>query len=123
MEMKTVQKNGVEIAVIKSEDVLVFDTPSALDLIAAVKYETGCERIALAKPLLHEDFFRLSNGLAGDILQKFINYHVKFSVYGDFSAYTSKPLQDFMYESNNGKDIFFAKDEGDAIDRLSRTGC
>lgn len=51
-----------------------------------------------------------------------INYHVKFAVYGDFSVYTSKPLQDFIYESNNGKDIFFARDEDDAVDRLSWAG-
>ncbi|BDF59768.1 hypothetical protein CE91St36_25850 [Christensenellaceae bacterium] len=120
MEIKTVQKNGMEIAVIQSMDVLVHDTRSALDLVCTVKYETGCERIALAKHVIHEDFFRLSTGIAGEILQKFINYHVKFAVYGDFSVYASKPLQDFIYESNNGKDIFFARDEEEAVDRLSR---
>ncbi|MBQ7410923.1 MAG: DUF4180 domain-containing protein [Clostridia bacterium] len=32
--------------------------------------------------------------------------------------YTSKPLKDFIYESNNGKDIFFVKDENEAINKL-----
>ena len=41
------------------------------------------------------------------ILQKFITYGVRFAIYGDFSNYTSKPLKDFMYESNRGKDIYF----------------
>ena len=40
-------------------------------------------------------------------MQKFINYGVRFAIYGDFSKYTSKPLKDFMYGSNNGKDIYF----------------
>ncbi len=66
-----------------------------------------------------EDFFILSTCLADEILQKFINYGVKFSIYGDFSGYNSKPLKDFIYECNNGKDIFFTSDMNDAINKLS----
>ena len=40
---------------------------------------------------------------------------------GDFSGYTSKPLKDFIYESNKGRDIFFVSSEEDAIEKLSRT--
>ena len=49
----------------------------------------------------------IASCLAGEILQKFINYGVRFAIYGDFSKYTSKPLKDFRYGSNNGKDIYF----------------
>ncbi len=45
-----------------------------------------------------DDFFDLSTRLAGEILQKFINYHVKIAIIGDFSIYTSKSLKDFIYE-------------------------
>ena len=38
-----------------------------------------------------------------------------------FSGYTSKPLKDFIYESNKGRDIFFVSSEEDAIEKLSRT--
>ena len=48
--------------------------------------------------------------MAGEILQKFINYHVKIAIYGDYSVYTSKPLRDFIYESNHGKDVFVGDD-------------
>lgn len=56
-----------------------------------------------------------------EILQKFINYQFKFAIVGDFSGYTSKPLKDFIYESNKGRDIFFVSSEEDAIEKLSRT--
>lgn len=49
-----------------------------------------------------EEFFILSSGLAGEVLQKLINYGGRIALYGDFSHYTSKPLLDFMYESNKG---------------------
>ncbi|WP_334296483.1 DUF4180 domain-containing protein [Faecalicatena orotica] len=49
---------------------------------------------------------------------KFINYGVKFAIYGDFYQYTSKPLKDFMYKSNRGKDIYFQPSVSRAVDKL-----
>lgn len=121
MEIKVIKKNGVSIAAVEDKNILLKDATSALDMIGTVNYETGCERIAIAKEAVTEDFFRLSTGLAGEILQKFINYHAKLAIYGDFSVYTSKPLKDFIYESNNGKDIFFVSSIEEAIEKLA--GC
>lgn len=67
-----------------------------------------------------EDFFVLSTGLAGEVLQKYANYGGRMAVYGDFSHYTSKPLHDFIYESNKGRDVFFVETEDEAIERLTR---
>ena len=68
-----------------------------------------------------EDFFILSSGLAGEILQKFINYGGKIAIYGDFSKYTSKPLKDFIYESNKGRDVFFVTTKEEAIQKISKS--
>lgn len=108
------------IAIINSEKIIIKDVQSAIDFIMTIKYETNCNKIALNKDAIIEDFFILSKGLAGEILQKFINYQTKFAIYGDFSKYTSKPLKDFIYESNNGKDIFFVKDEIEAISKFEK---
>lgn len=117
--MEQITKNGTVIAVISGEGVVITDAQSALDLAMTVKYETGAENIILEKAALAEDFFRLSTGLAGEILQKFINYHVKAAVYGDFSQYDSKALKDFIYESNHGKDFFFTATKDEAIQKLT----
>lgn len=119
MNIEILNKNGIDIAVISSDEAVITDTQSALDLVMSVKYETGAERIAIAKRLIWEDFFILSTGAAGEILQKFINYHVKMAIYGDYSRYTSKPLHDFLYESNQGKDFFFVDTQEEAIRRLT----
>jgi hypothetical protein len=119
MEIRTITKDNVTIALIQSAEVLISDVPSALDLMATVHYETGCDRMVMAKSAIAEDFFILSTRLAGDILQKFINYQTKLAIVGDFSRYTSKPLKDFIYESNHGKDIFFVSSEDEAIEKLS----
>lgn len=118
MNIEHITSNGIDIAVISGEEKLITDTQSALDLAMTVKYETGALRIVIDKRAVCEDFFILSTGVAGEILQKFINYHVKMAIYGDFSRYTSKPLKDFIYESNQGTDFFFVAEKEEAIRRL-----
>lgn len=118
MNIEHLKDNGIDIAVVSGEEMVIVDTQSALDLAMTVKYETGAERIAIDKNAVCEDFFILSTGMAGEILQKFMNYHVKVAVYGDYSHYTSKPLKDFIYESNHGKDFFFVSTKEEAVQRL-----
>ncbi len=118
MKIEKIKDKEVNIAVVSSDDVLITDTQSALDLMMTVKYETGADRIAINKGAITDNFFILSSGLAGEILQRFINYRFKLAIYGDYSKYTSKPLHDFIYESNNGKDIFFMSSREAAIEKL-----
>ncbi|MCI9510004.1 MAG: DUF4180 domain-containing protein [Angelakisella sp.] len=120
MKIEAIQtEKGPVIALVTGPEKVITDTRSALDLAMTVKYETGAERIALDKKLVCEDFFILSTGVAGEVLQKYINYHVKLAVYGDYSRYTSKPLHDFLYESNQGKDFFFVDTKEEALRRLA----
>ncbi|QHQ63246.1 DUF4180 domain-containing protein [Anaerocolumna sedimenticola] len=106
------------IVSINSDDILISDTQSALDLMMTVNYEKSCSRIIIDKNNICEEFFILSSGIAGEILQKFINYHIKMAVIGDFSKYTSKPLHDFIYECNRGRDFFFVNNLEQAIEKL-----
>lgn len=119
MEINTIEKNNKEIAIIHSNEILISDVQSVLDFMATVRYETGCDRIVLNKSAISEEFFNLRTRIAGDVLQKIINYRVKIAIIGDFSIYTSNSLKDFIYESNKGKDIFFLPDEEQAIETLS----
>ncbi|MDD3972384.1 MAG: DUF4180 domain-containing protein [Clostridia bacterium] len=120
MEVSIVIKNGKNIAIVKSSNALICDVQSALDFIANINYETGCNRIVIYKSVLCEEFFNLKTKIAGDILQKFINYQIRAAIVGDFGKYSSKSLKDFIYECNNGKDIFFLSKEEEAIQALSR---
>lgn len=119
MNIQKINANGIGIAYVMSNDKIITDVPSALDLMATVSYEVDCHRIILNKSAVCEDFFDLKTRLAGEILQKFINYQTKIAIIGDFSTYSSKSLKDFIYECNNGKDIFFLPDEDQAIAKLS----
>lgn len=72
-----------------------------LDLVADASYG-GAERVIVPVERLVPDFFKLSSGLAGEILQKCSNYRLKAVIVGDISPFTEKsgPLRDFVYESN-----------------------
>ena len=118
MKIEKITLNGYPMAAVSSEQKLLTDSQSALELISTAKYEAGTKNIVLSKELIAEEFFILSTGLAGEILQKFINYGARLAVYGDYSKYTSKPLKDFIYESNKGKDIFFAASKEEACQML-----
>ncbi|MBE6068374.1 MAG: DUF4180 domain-containing protein [Clostridium lundense] len=119
MEITKIKENNVEIAIVNSSEILITDVQSSLDFIGTVRYETDCDRIILNKSAICEEFFDLKTRLAGEILQKFINYHMKIAIVGDFSMYSSKSLKDFIYESNKGRAIFFLENEKEAIEKLS----
>lgn len=120
MKIEIITENGVRVAIPIGEGKLITGAQDALDLAMTVKYEAGAQCIAIDKKNVAEEFFILSSGMAGEILQKYINYHVKLAVWGDFSHYTSKPLHDFIYESNQGKDFFFVATKEDAVERLAQ---
>lgn len=119
MKFEKIDCGNVTIAVVSSDSKVIVDVNSALELLMSAKYEAGTEHIAVDKKLITEDFFVLSSGLAGEILQKYINYGGKIAIYGDFSRYTSKPLKDFIYESNKGKDVFFVASKEEAVQKLA----
>ena len=97
----------------------IADAGAALDAAMSAEYETGCDRLIFDKAAFAEPFFLLGSGQAGEILQKFVNYRLKAAIVGDYSHYTSKPLHDFIRESNKGGDVFFTATEAEAVARLS----
>lgn len=119
MQFTTIEQNGTKVAVITGDEKIIADTQSALDLLATVNYETGADRIVISKENIEDTFFVLSTGLAGEILQKFVSYRTKVAIYGDYTKYTSKPLKDFIYESNRGNDVFFAATKEEAVEKLA----
>ena len=119
MKLITIERNG-SLCALADDGCRITDVSSALELLMTAAHEAGTKNIAIRKELITEDFFRLGTGLAGEILQKYVNYGGRLEIYGDYSRYTSKPLKDFIYESNHGLDVFFTATKEEAVDRLTR---
>lgn len=118
MEISVHQIDGFNIAEVKSEKIIINNVQDSLDLMAEADNK-GARKIIIREENICQDFFKLGTGLAGEILQKFVNYHVKLAVVGNFKKYGSKNFKSFVYESNNGNGFFFVSDVKDAINKLA----
>ena len=113
-EIKVIEDASFKIAEIISEAIVIKSEQDALDMMANTRYE-GCDDIIINEKNLPAEFFDLSTRLAGEILQKFSNYHMRLAIVGDFRKYTSDSLRRFIQESNKGNQIFFVKDNAEAV--------
>ena len=118
MEITIHENHGLKIAEIASNEVIISTEQDALDLMANPKL-SGSRKLILHKQNLAADFFELRTGLAGRILQKFINYQVQLGIVGDFENLKSESLKAFILESNRGNHIFFLANTETAVKRLS----
>ena len=118
MEFRIIAADKNPVVAIEENGIFVASSQDKLDNIATANYQHNCSRLIVKKENIAETFFDLKTGLAGDVLQKVVNYHAALAIVGDFSGYTSKALKDFIYESNKGTRVFFAPDEAAAIQKL-----
>jgi hypothetical protein len=116
--MKTIihEENGEKIAQVAGEEIIIGKVQDALDLMVDPNLERARMIIIEQKNILPE-FFDLSTRIAGEILQKFVQYRVKLAITGDFSD-ASESLRAFIYESNRGNEIFFCASAEEAKIKL-----
>ncbi|WP_188197418.1 DUF4180 domain-containing protein [Nonomuraea sp. SYSU D8015] len=83
----------------------------ALDLIGEA-WGSGATWVAVPAERLHDDFFSLRTGVAGEIAQKFVNYRLGLAIVGDISRFTevSSALRAWVLESNRGDHLWFVRD-------------
>lgn len=118
MDIKIIEIKNDKVAIVNSDIPIINDGQSALDFTGSIAYEHDCRNIVVNKAAIAEDFFKLSSGVAGEIAQKLVNYSFRLAIVGNFSSYTSKPLHDFIYESNKGRHLYFVNDEDEAIKKF-----
>lgn len=115
-------KYGKYTVVEIEREVRLKNTYEVLDIMANALYQERTDFLAIMiyQESLNKDFFDLKTGLAGEMLQKFSNYNVRFSIIGDFTAYESKALADFIRECNRGGLIHFAKTKKEALSKFNK---
>ena len=96
---------------------------SGADALGVIYGEGADDAEWIAVPVARLDpaFFTLSSGVAGEFVQKFVNYKQRLAVVRDISEQLehSDALRDFVRESNRGRQIWFVADETDFARRLS----
>ncbi|MCA0334650.1 MAG: DUF4180 domain-containing protein [Bacteroidetes bacterium] len=116
MKIEVHNINDIKIAEVISEDTIINNIEDGLGLLGNLYYQ-DFDKIIIYEKNITPDFFDLKNGMAGEILQKFSNYRVRLAIVGDFSKHTSKSVNDFIFESNKGKQINFVGSQSEAINK------
>lgn len=103
----TTEVNGTAVYVY--EGPVLRSVQDALDVLGSAWYAEA-RLVAIPVAALDPSFFTLSSGLAGEIAQKYAQYGMPLAIIGDLSPVTaeSKPLRDFVRESNQGRQLWFA---------------
>ena len=65
--------------------------------------------IVIPVECLDDEFFQLRTRIAGELLQRFVQYQRRIAIVGDISRHLaeSSALRAFVNESNRGKDVWF----------------
>ena len=96
---------------------------TALDLIGdAMGYDA--QVVAIPTERVADAFFQLRSGVAGAVMQKFVNYRVRLAVVGDVSRHVgeSTALRDFVHETNQGRQVWFLADFEELGEKLRTAG-
>lgn len=119
MPDKSYELHGVRVFECASEGPPLRTDRDALDLISGT-WEQRAALLVIPVERLSDDFFQLRTRVAGEILQKFVNYRLRVAILGDISRYLdeSSALQDFVRESNRGDQIWFVQSSEDLEKRL-----
>jgi len=114
------EMRGVQVLVVADDGPPMRSDRDAVDLIGDA-LGAGVGWVAIQAERLGEDFFVLSTRIAGDAIQKFVNYGIGLAVVGDISRHVAKstPLRDFVYESNRGRHVWFVADLAELEARLA----
>jgi hypothetical protein len=112
------QRHGTTVLVCDAEGPVLATEQDALDLIGAGF--GGAEVVAVPARRLDERFFALDTGLAGAVMQKFVNYRLRLVIVGDIARWSagSRALRELVAESNRGRHVWFVADLAELDARL-----
>lgn len=93
----------------------------SLNELISMGWEHRAKWIVIPVARLGDDFFRLSTGIAGEVVQKIVQYHLRLAILGDIARYIdeSAALRDFVRESNRGTQFFFVANRDELAQRIA----
>jgi hypothetical protein len=119
MAERTYELHGVRVLECDAEGALLRNNRDLNDLISTA-WEHRVKMVVIPVARLGDDFFRLRTGIAGEVVQKIVQYHLRLAIVGDISRYVdeSTALRDFVRESNRGDQIWFVANREELKERL-----
>jgi hypothetical protein len=123
MTDQTLHLSGIVVHLCANAGPLIESERDVSDLVGDA-FSAGAALIAIPLARLSPDFLVLSTRVAGEILQKLVNYRFRVAVLGDVSQAVagSDALRDFVRESNRGQAVWFVQDLAALEEKLAMNG-
>ena len=121
MSARSYELHGVRILECEPDETRLRSYNDAVDLIGKA-FENRATLIVIPVECLDDDFFRLQTRIAGELIQKFVQYQRRLAIVGDISRHLaeSSALRAFVYESNRGNEVWFLASLDELNQRLAR---
>jgi hypothetical protein len=106
--METLSFGETTVLVVDDVGGAISTPEDATELLSAA-YSEHATVVAVPVERFDPLFFDLSTGLAGEFLQKFVNYRIAVAIVGDLTETIagSAALSAFVVESNKGQHVWF----------------
>jgi hypothetical protein len=113
---------GETPAYICAPDGPLLEADRAVSDVIGEAYAAGAELVVVPVERLGPGFLQLSTRIAGEVIQKFVNYGYRLALVGDVSVAVaaSDRLRAFVRESNRGRHVWFVQDMAELEAFLSR---
>jgi len=122
LSTKFYELHGVRVLECVQDGTKLRTYQDAVDLIGKT-FENRATLIVIPVGCLDDEFFQLKTRIAGELIQKFVQYRRRLVIVGDISRHLaeSSALRAFVSESNRGKEVWFLASLDDLEQRLART--
>ncbi|PVZ04952.1 DUF4180 domain-containing protein [Actinomycetospora cinnamomea] len=119
MTATTTVRHGVRVLQLSESGPAIAGESDATDLLGEA-YGAQAEIVAVPVGRLTPEFVRLSSGVAGAIVQRFVNHRLRLVVIGslDHLGPATGPVADWVHEANGGDDLWFVDDLDELDARL-----
>ncbi|WP_335956990.1 DUF4180 domain-containing protein [Acinetobacter bereziniae] len=113
--------HNTRILIIPQNQATTYSLHNINDLLS-LAFAENIALIALPVTSIEKCFFQLKNRIAGEFIQKFVNYKIRLAFVGNIEKYTHniKVLTDFVYESNHGKACWFIENYAELEHKLKQ---
>jgi hypothetical protein len=114
-------RHGATVVTFPADGPKLATDRDAVDLIAEL-FGQEADVVVVPVERFDEGFFTLSTRIAGEIVQKFVNYEQRLAVVGDITRHleASSAFRDYVRETNRGRQVWFVADLDELDAQLQR---
>jgi hypothetical protein len=121
MPNKFYELHGARVLELAPDETRVRTYSDAVETVGK-SFENRATVVVIPVACLDDEFFQLKTRIAGELIQKFVQYRRHVVILGDISRHLaeSSALRAFVAESNRGKEVWFLATREELDQRLAQ---